>query len=598
MTAEYKESLKFPFQVEIIHKKKRTIKKELLKSGVFVDKKIAILGGSTTSEIKDILELFLLKEGVKPIFYESEFNRYYEDILFENNKLKDFSPDIIYIHTTKVNINHFPAVTDTKEDVLGKFEAEIERFRAIWQEITRKYGCTIIQNNFELPYYRTLGNLDFSDFHGQTNFIMKLNLAFAEYSQIHQGFYINDINYLSARFGLDKWHDKRFWYSYKYALSYDAISLLAHNVATIIKAIYGRSKKCLILDLDNTLWGGVIGDDGPNNIKLGKESAAAEAFSAFQKYIKELKERGVILAVCSKNDYANAKEGFNHPDSLLKLDDFASFKANWDPKDHNVNEIAKEINIGKDSLVFVDDNPAEREIVNTNISDVEVPELGNDVIKFIEFLDREGYFEPASLSADDMKRAGYYQKNIQRESGKAVFADYGEYLNSLEMKAEIKAFTTAYRKRITQLINKTNQFNLTTKRRTSTAVETISNDPQYLTLYGRLVDKFGDNGLISVVIGSVKGDVLQLDTWLMSCRVIKREMELAMFDVLVERCKFRGLKEILGYYFRTVKNEMVADHYSRLGFELLSREENGDSIWRYVIPTNYKTNNKYIRVMA
>ena len=219
----YKDSLKYPFQVDTIHKKKRTIKKELFKGGIFIDKKIAILGGSTTSEIKDILELFLLKEGIKPVFYESEFNRYYEDIVFENNALKDFNPDIIYIHTTKKNINHFPVAQDAKADVIEKFEAEMERFRVIWQAIKSNYGCIIVQNNFELPYYRILGNLDSSDFHGKTNFIMKLNLAFADYAETHQDFYINDINYLSARFGLEKWHDKRFWYSYKYALSYDAI---------------------------------------------------------------------------------------------------------------------------------------------------------------------------------------------------------------------------------------------------------------------------------------------------------------------------------------------------------------------------------------
>jgi FkbH-like protein len=593
----YKECLKYPFQVDIIHKKKKSIKKELLQRGDFIEKKIAILGGSTTAEIKDVLELFLLKEGVKPLFYESEYNQYYEDILFENQELTEFKPDIIFIHTTNVNIKHYPVVSDTKDEVLGKLEAELDQFRSVWQEIKNKYGCIIIQNNFELPFTRVLGNLDFSDFHGKTNFIMQLNLAFAEYSQGQQGFYVNDINYLSARFGLEKWHDKTFWYSYKYALSYDAISLLAHNVATIIKAVYGKSKKCLVLDLDNTLWGGVIGDDGANNIKLGKESAVAEAFSAFQGYVKELKERGVILAVCSKNDVALASEGFNHPDSILKLDDFASFKANWEPKHNNLQLIAEEINIGADSLIFVDDNPAEREIVRAQLPNVEVPEMGDDVIKFIEHLDREGYFEPANLSADDIKRAAYYQNNLQRENTKAIFANYGEYLNSLDMKAEISAFTAVYQDRITQLINKTNQFNLTTNRRSAPEVEAISNNLQYITLYGRLVDKFGDNGLVSVMVGSINGDALQLDTWLMSCRVIKREMELVMFDSFVERCILRGLKEILGYYYRTAKNEMVADHYSRLGFELLSKEENGDSVWRYVIPTNYEVKNKFIQVM-
>lgn len=596
MTAMYKESLGYPFQVDLIHKKKRTIKKELLQGEVFVEKKIAILGGSTTSEIKDILELFLLKEGIKPIFYESEFNRYYEDILFENRSLKDFCPDIIYVHTTNVNINGYPEVIDTKEEVRAKLDTEIYKFKSMWEKIRSEYNCTIIQNNFELPSHRALGNLDFSMFQGKTNFIMNLNLAFAEYSQNQQGFYINDINYLSACFGLDKWHDKTFWFSYKYVLSYDAISILAHNVAIIIKAVYGKSKKCLVLDLDNTLWGGVIGDDGLDSIKIGKETAIAEAHTAFQSYLREMRARGVILAVCSKNDLAIASEGFGHPDSILKLDDFASFKANWEAKHDNIKEITQEINIRTDSLVFIDDNPAEREIVRVQIPEVAVPEIGNDIVKFIEFIDKEGYFEPAKLSIDDMNRADYYSKNLQRESLQPVFADYGEYLQSLKMKAEIKAFTPIYLDRITQLINKTNQFNLTTKRYNDSEVASMSRNELYLTFFGRLSDKFGDNGLVSVVVGSAMGDRLHLDIWLMSCRVIKRDMELAMFDELVARCIASGIKQIFGSYIRSAKNDMVADHFERLGFEQINRQGNDDTTWLYEIPKNYELKNKYIEV--
>ena len=554
------------------------------------------LGKKSLTEIKDVLELFLLKEGIKPIFYESEFNRYYEDILFENKTLKNFCPDIIYIHTTNTNINYYPVASDTKESVMSKFDAELSKFRSIWEKIRIEYNCTIIQNNFELPCHRTLGNLDFSDYHGKTNFIMKLNLALADYAENEQGFYINDIQYISAWFGLKKWYDKTFWYSYKYALSYDAISHLAHNVATIIKAIYGKSKKCLVLDLDNTLWGGVIGDDGIDNIEIGKETAIAEAYSAFQSYVLELKERGVILAVCSKNNYAIASEGFSHPDSILKLDDFSSFKANWAAKHDNVKDIAQEINIGTDSLVFVDDNPAEREIVRAQMPDVEVPEIGKDVVNFIEFIDKGGYFEPASISLDDVKRTDYYNKNIKRESLQSTFVNYGEFLQSLEMRAEIKPFDAMYLDRITQLINKTNQFNLTTKRFTASEVKSISQDEGYLTLYGRLSDKFGDNGLTSIVTGSVKDDELHIDIWLMSCRVIKRDMELAMFDDLVTSCNAKGIKNIFGSYIRSAKNEMVADLFSQLGFVMQTIEESGNSTWLYTIPKNYKIKNNHIEV--
>jgi len=590
------DALDYPFRVDVIHKRKKSLKASLLKGGPFLDKRIAILGGSTTDEIKDVFELFLLREGIRPHFYQSGYNRYYEDGMFPNEALERFNPDIIYIHTTQANITNVPVVADSRDNVEAKLASEITRFASLWEKIRGTYNCTVIQNNFELPHYRVLGNLDFSAFQGGTHFTTRLNLAFAEYAQTHRDFYINDINYLSASFGLGKWHDSTFWHAYKYALSYDAIPSLAHNLARIVAAVCGKSKKCLVVDLDNTVWGGVIGDDGADNIKIGKETPVGEAYSAFQQYATELKRRGIVLAVCSKNDPEIAAQGFAHPDSILSLKDFAAFKASWDQKYIGLRQIASEINIGIDSLVFVDDNPAERDLVRRQVPEVAVPEMGSDVADFIAFIDRAGYFEPATLSADDLQRTKFYEANLERQSLQADIADYGEFLASLDMTAEIAPFSPKYLDRITQLINKTNQFNVTTKRYSASDVETMTSDPRTLTFYGRLKDKFGDNGLISAIAGTVTDATLHIDVWVMSCRVIKRDMEFAMFDELVRECIARGINRIAGYHYPTAKNAMVADLFSRLGFTLKARGEKGETEWTFDVGRSHEPTTRAIKV--
>ena len=587
--------LRYPFEVAEILRRKKSLKRELLKRHELIEKRIAILGGSTTAEIREILELFLLDIGIKPAFYESGYNRFFEESVFENKALADFKPDVFYIHTTNVNVTAFPAAHDSAEIVAAKLKAEVARFETIWDKLKATYGCTIIQNNFELPHARSLGNLDCSDIHGKSRFIAELNAEFARHSANGRLLLINDINYLSAWFGLHRWHDRTAWFSYKYALSYDAIPLLAHNVARIIGALYGRSRKCLILDLDDTLWGGVAGDVGIEGIQIGKESAVAEAYMEFQTYVKELKERGVILAICSKNDHEVAMNALSHPSGVLRADDFASIKATWDPKHLRIEEIARELNLGRDSMVFVDDNPAEREIVRTHFPEVLIPELGGDVTRFVEILDQERFFEPLAVSADDLKRTEYYRSNRERQQFEAQAADYGDYLDSLAMVAEIKPFDGAHTERITQLINKTNQFNLTTKRCSLAEVAAMNGNPHLLTLYARLADKFGDNGLVSVVVGTIGSEVLHIDLWLMSCRVMKRELELAVFDEVVVHCVRRGVRSIMGYYYRTPKNSLVAGHYESLGFTKISSNDAGDSQWEYAIPADYQVKNKHIK---
>ncbi len=369
-------------------------------------------------------------------------------------------------------------------------------------------------------------------------------------------------------------------------------------MAAIFRAIYGRSRKCLVLDLDNTLWGGVIGDDGVDRIRIGKETAEAEAFTAFQQYCKRIRQRGVLLAVCSKNTDAIAREGFRHPDSVLSLEDFAAFRANWEPKHENLLAIARELNIGVDSLVFVDDNPAERAIVAAQLPAVAVPDVGSDVTQFIRVIERERYFESVRLSSDDVARASQYAANAQRVEAESRFASYGEYLDSLQMQAEIGPFTPVYMDRIAQLINKTNQWNLTTRRYTRGEVDRVAEAPDHVTLYGKLADVFGDNGLISIIIGRREGAALHVDTWLMSCRVLKRDMELAMLDALVACAQRLGLHSLIGTYLRTEKNGMVSDHYEKLGFQCTARAEDGSaSTWRLNLADGYRPRNTHIKVL-
>lgn len=590
--------LEYPFDPEWILKKKKALKRELLQNTqqTFLEKKIAILGGSTTRDIRDILELFLLNYGIRPCFYESEYNQYYADGMFPNPALEEFHPDILYIHTSNRNIEQYPSLEDDRTLVTQKLQAEYERFRALWEHLHAVYGCPVIQNNFEPPFYRLLGNRDASDHRGRWNYIQRLNQMFYEYADTHQDFYIHDICYEAADYGLERWSDPFYWNMYKYAMCVPAIPYTAFQLARIIKSIFGRNKKVLNLDLDNTLWGGVIGDDGPENIEIGQETSLGQTYAEFQDYLKQHKKLGVLLSVNSKNNEETALSGLERADSVLKREDFVAFRANWEPKSQNLYATAEELKLLPESFVFVDDNPAEREIVRQEVPGAAVPEI-TKVEEYIRVLDRSGFFEVTNFSEDDLKRNEMYLANEQRNRMQKNFSDYGDYLQSLEMKAGIGAFDQAYFSRIAQLTNKSNQFNLTTHRYSQSEIEQIAADPQYLTLCGRLEDKFGDNGVVSIVIGRKEKDVLHIELWLMSCRVLKRDMEYAMMDTLVKQCRDCGIRQIYGYFYPTAKNAMVKDFYALQGFEKLEEDADGNAKWSFRIPEQYTLKNQVITVM-
>lgn len=587
--------LEYPFDSGYIMKKKKSLRRQLtLDTEGFQKKRIAVLGGSTTADIVKVLELFLLDNGIEPEFYESEYGQYRQDALFPNSELDRFKPDIIYIHTSFRNLSFRPTPRMSAQQIEEGLENETDGLRQIWDSLKERFGCPVIQNNFELPPYRLLGNTDAWDRRGAVNFVTRLNMRIYEEIEKRDGLYLNDINWLSADYGLEKWTAPEYWYMYKYCLNIDAIPVLAFNIATIIKAIFGRNKKALALDLDNTLWGGIVGDDGVEALAIGQETAEAMGFYQWQEYVKSLKDIGVLLTVCSKNEEENAIAGLEHPEGVLRPDDFTVIKANWLPKSQNIIETAAEINILPEAIVLADDNPAERDIVRAE--GIVAPDIG-EVNDYIRVIDRSGFFEPVGLSEDDLRRSEMYRENALRKQAQSKYQSYEDYLAAMDMKAEIGPFPAVYIQRLSQLANKSNQFNVTTRRYTPSEMESVAQSPDYITLYGKLADKFGDNGVVSEVIGRIEGETLHIDLWLMSCRVLKRDMEFAMLDELVRACRERGISCVIGYYYPTAKNKMVRELFGTFGFDKISEDEEGNAVWKLDIK-DYVNKNHVIAVNA
>lgn len=588
------EQLEYPFDSGELLQRKKSIKRELLKEENFMDKRVAILCGGTVGEMKHMLELFLLGHGIRPTFFEGQYNRFYEEAVYETEELVKFAPDIVYIHTSVINLYGFLEPGASIEEVEEAVEGEFSKFRQVWDKLLWEVKCPVIQNNFEQLPYRLLGNKDVYSPSGKLYYIRKFNDKLYAYAMENKNFYINDLAYEASSYGLERWFDEGMYYMYKYPFAVDAIPGVAFNIANIVKSIYGKNKKAVVLDLDNTLWGGVIGDDGVENLELGVDTPSGMAFSSFQKYIKDLSKIGITLNVCSKNDENIAKTGFSHRESVLQLDDFISFKANWNDKDKNIKEIMEELRVGENAIVFLDDNPAEREFVKKAIPDIQAPNLSSPE-SYVRTLDKGGFFEVTVLSSDDIERKEYYITNKKREEYWTSFTDYKEYLKSMEMVCLIEKFHNENIQRITQLINKTNQFNLTTKRYTQEQVQNFSEKEENITFCSHLSDKFGKNGIVSVMMVHVCKEIAFIDLWVMSCRVLKRDLELAMFDFLVKECIKRKIKMIQGVYYKTKKNAFVENLYKDLGFQLMTKDD-GNSTWEYKVFPNYEEKNQVMEM--
>lgn len=585
--------LTYPFDAALVLQKKRAIKKALLEQSGLIDKKIAILSGGTVGELTPMLELFLLLCGIRPIFWQGGYGLYYENLLFDDGSLAEFSPDVIYIHISSRNLRFWPKPTNSEEEAEKKLEKEFEHYKTVLKA-AQKFACPVIINNFEEPGFRSFGNMDAWDVRGRVLYTRRINEKLAQYIKGEKNTYIHDFAWLAAINGIDNFCDNAAYYAYKYLCAPSFVPNLAHSIASLILAIFGRTKKCIVCDLDNTLWGGVVGEEGAEGISIGNESPEGMAYTALGEYLAMLSSRGVLLAVASKNEPENAEAGLARSESPLKRGDFLAFEVNWQPKSESVQKIAGQLNIGTDSMVLIDDNPAEREEVNRALPMVETPPIAEPEDS-VNLLSRSGWFETVSLSADDIARSGMYKSNAKRQEQQGNFADYTEYLKSLEMTAEILPFKIRTIERVTQLINKTNQFNLTTRRYSAAQVQKCMQDSKAITLSGRLCDKFGDNGITSALIAHIHAKKATIDLWVMSCRVFKRNLEYAMFDALVDECKKCGITTITGTWLPSAKNLFTKDFYATIGFELV--EETADKrVFTYTIPQNYKKLNEVITI--
>lgn len=392
-----------------------------------------------------------------------------------------------------------------------------------------------------------------------------------------------DVNALASLVGYSAWSAGRYWYAAKYPFATAMIPLYADNVMRILAAQMGRSRRVLVLDLDHTMWGGIVGDDGIEGLALGSGSPLGEAHSALQRMALSLKERGIILCVSSKNDETIALDAFrHHPEMILKEDDIVTFRVNWDDKAANIKAISDAIDLGLDTFVFLDDNPAERKRVRDALPSVAVPELPEDPSDWLPVFQAAGYFEQAGFSKEDQLRAGFYKANALRAAQLERIGDHDDYLRSLGMTLSIAPFDSAGRKRIAQLISKSNQFNLTTRRYSEAEIAALQSRPDVLTIQARLEDIFGDNGMISAVICRQTGQCWEVDTWIMSCRVLGRRVEETILQYLVDEARSRGITEITGRYIPTARNGLVRDHFSRLGF-VQTGSQDGETTWQLAI---------------
>lgn len=589
------EELKYPFDSQFLLTKQKKMKRELCQQDKCnIKVKIAILSGATIGETQNILELFLLNYGIEPSFWQGDYNRYYEDAVFENQSLAEFTPELIYIHITNRNIIEIIDYKIKQDNCnLPDAQSTFMHFKKVLDALHDNYRCPVIINNFEQLPYRVMGNADVWHPLGEMNLINEVNRQLYEYVRKVDGIYINDLNYEAAYYGLERWFDNSLWYMYKYPFAIDAIPLVCFNIANIIKAIFGKNKKVIVTDLDNTLWGGVIGDDGLENIELGLQTPKGIAYQDFQKYLKKLSKRGITLTICSKNDENIAKSGLQHTAGILTVDDFISIKANWDPKSENIKKIISELNVMPNSVVFLDDNPVERDQVKSYLRSVSIPYL-NKVDEFRKVLDQSGFFEIISITEDDLHRNEYYKQNVIRSQEEQNFNDYGEYLDSLEMTVSFDNINPTNITRVVQLINKTNQFNLTTKRYTDDELQLYLEKPEHMGICAKLIDKFGDNGIVTILLGKKENNNLHISNWLMSCRVFKRELEYALFDIIVEYCTKNGIMTITGEYIPSEKNKLVSEFYGSIGFSKIEKIDNVD-IWKYKIPYSYINLNKHIK---
>jgi FkbH-like protein len=533
--------------------------------------RLAILSSSTVSHLPSGIRTGCWRRGIWIDTYEVAFGQYHQELVDRSSGLHSFEPNVILF---AFDAAHLLAGLSEGDGYEALRQAK-ERTTNMWKLARTEFDCQIIQQAVLPIALPLLGQNEQRLAWSGVTFIEELNHSLRPLAD-GEGIQLLSVDLRAGVDGVGKWHDPALWHRSKQEISPVVSPLYGDLVGRLLAALQGRSRKCLVLDLDNTIWGGVIGDDGLDGIVIGQGSALGEAYLALQTYARDLARRGVILAVCSKNDIENAVEPFEkHPDMLLKLKDIGCFVANWSDKPTNLRAVAAELNIGLDSLVFLDDNPFERELVRRTLPMIAVPEVTDDPVSYAQTISDAGYFEALAITTEDLERTELYQTNRLRQSALASSTDLDSYLKSLEMRLIWSHFDEVGLQRIVQLINKSNQFNLTTRRYTADEVMLVINDPTAVGLQLRLIDRFGDNGVIGIVIGRVTGQNLYLDTWIMSCRVLGRQVEQATVSIIVSEAMRLGVDWVVGEYIPSPKNSMVQRHYPNLGFSISLETEDG-----------------------
>lgn len=545
--------------------------------------KLAYLAQATTDYSAPAIRASALRHGLLVETYVPDYGQAMAEVMDPSSDLRAFGAEMALVAETAQSLGLTRSFVSAADG-----EAAVASARATLTALTEGLQAagvrTVILQTLPLPADPWTGSYDMRAPGSLTAQVAAVNAAMVELCNSHAAV-LSDVDAVAALVGRAAWHDVGLWHRAKVPFALEFAPLYGEKFAQILRALRGKASKCLVLDLDNTCWGGIIGDDGLEGIKIGQGSAEGEAFLAIHQYALSLKARGVVLAVCSKNEDATARLPFEqHPDMGLRLDDIAVFVANWTDKASNLAHIAKVLNIGIDALVFLDDNPAERARVRQELPQVGVPEVGDDATFYPAMLAQGGYFETVGLSADDAKRAEQYQANAERAVAMETIGNYDDYLKSLEMECAIAPFDSIGRTRIAQLTNKSNQFNLTTRRYTEADIAALETAPGTLHMQIRLVDKFGDNGMISVVIlkeEEVAGETAWVfDTWLMSCRVLKRRVEDAVLNTVVDAARAAGISAIYGDWLPSPKNGMVEKHYETLGMVPFGPIGEGGMRWK------------------
>lgn len=547
--------------------------------------RLGILSNATTDFISAALVPTAARHGVDLEVVSGIYGQALQDALSSESVINTSGVDAVLIAIDYRGLPLQPT-PGYKEAAEASVAASLEFLKTVKSGIQRNSNSLCIFQTLAAPPEPNFGSLDRLLPGTMRSLVDAVNRGICELLQGTEDVLV-DVAAVAETVGLHEWHCPRQWNLGKFPFSDIYLPLYSDHVARVIAAIRGKSRRCLVLDLDNTVWGGVIGDDGLEGIRVAQGDATGEAHLAVQQMALMLRNRGVVLSVSSKNDDTVARMPFrSHPEMLLKEEHFAVFQANWKDKATNIRAIAAELSLGLDSLVFLDDNPVERDLVRTMLPEVAVPELPDDPALYARTLSAAGYFESITFLKEDQERAGFYQENAKRAVLRSQAGDLDSYLASLQMEIVFAPFDETGRARITQLINKSNQFNLTTRRYTEAEVAAIEANPACFTLQVRLSDIFGDNGMISVVICRTdSSDVWEIDTWLMSCRVLGRQVEQMVLREILEHARQRGVSILRGRYIPTEKNKLVCDHYRDLGFSATGTLENGTTFWQLNVQT-------------